>query len=166
MVNPLSVALQLCVYTFVCIFVVLFTSLSQRLRSGDTQSGCVQYDRGPFSRESADFGLYRKPEAPRSDDDGYFAICLIVKDQGPDILEWIEYHRFIGASKFYIFDHNSSVPMIRDLHHLVHSGLVEYEYITEFSAKDVYVQTYVYNQCMQDIGPRNGHSWMATNRCG
>lgn len=41
--------------------------------------------------------------------------------------------------------------MIRELHPLVQAGLVHYEYVTEFPAKDVYVQSYAYNQCMQVI---------------
>lgn len=53
---------------------------------------------------------------------------------------------------------HGAVPMIRELHHLVQSGLVHYEYITEFNAKDVYVQTYAYNQCMQVVPVPNAIS--------
>lgn len=51
----------------------------------------------PRSRPAADF-----PE-------GYVAVCAIVRDQGPDLREWIEYHAWLGVAKFYIYDNNSTV---------------------------------------------------------
>ena len=39
-------------------------------------------------------------------------MCLAVKDQHGDIREWILHHRNIGAGKFYIFDNNSTTPML------------------------------------------------------
>lgn len=35
------------------------------------------------------------------------AITAIIKNEAPYILEWIEYHRLIGVSKFYLFDNDS-----------------------------------------------------------
>lgn len=55
-------------------------------------------------------------------------MCLIVKDQHRDVVEWIQHHRALGAEKFYVFDHNSSVPLILELHPLVNQGIVQYEY--------------------------------------
>jgi hypothetical protein len=60
--------------------------------------------------------------------DQYFAVCTVVKDQNTDILEWALYHHMIGASKIYVFDNNSTMPMIRELHPLVEAGVVEYVY--------------------------------------
>ena len=58
----------------------------------------------------------------------YVAMCLIVKDQPRDVMEWVQYHRSIGADKFYIYDHNSSVPLVKELYPLVNAGVVEYRY--------------------------------------
>ena len=52
----------------------------------------------------------------------YFAMCLVVKDQGDDLREWVDYHRSIGAEKFYIFDDNSSVPALLEVQDLIHAG--------------------------------------------
>ena len=52
----------------------------------------------------------------------YFAMCLAVKDQHTDIREWLEHHRRLGASKVYIFDNNSTVPMLSEFLDLVKSG--------------------------------------------
>lgn len=84
MVHPLSVALQLCFYTFACIFIVLFTSLSQKIRSGDSFTGCSQFDRGPFFdrvrlREAPDSSSHSEPAEPAYSKEAYFAMCLIVK---------------------------------------------------------------------------------------
>jgi hypothetical protein len=41
--------------------------------------------------------------------EGYLAICVIVKNQHRDIREWLEYHRWLGVQKVYLYDNNSSV---------------------------------------------------------
>ncbi len=58
----------------------------------------------------------------------YLAICTIVKDQGKDVLEWALYHLMLGAGRIYIYDHNSSTPLVKELHPLIASGQVEYRY--------------------------------------
>jgi predicted O-methyltransferase YrrM len=39
------------------------------------------------------------------------AICLIIKDENEYLHEWLNYHRAIGISHFYIYDNNSAVPV-------------------------------------------------------
>jgi hypothetical protein len=53
-------------------------------------------------------------QVPEKDDpaefpDGYMAICAIVKNQVRDIREWLEYHRWLGVGKVYVYDNNSTV---------------------------------------------------------
>ena len=51
----------------------------------------------------------------QSQRDSYFAICAIIKNQhGAHLREWIEYHRFIGTRKIYIYDNNSTVRRASD----------------------------------------------------
>jgi hypothetical protein len=38
-------------------------------------------------------------------------VCLIVKDEGEYLCEWIEHHRRVGVSQFYIYDNNSKIPV-------------------------------------------------------
>jgi hypothetical protein len=40
---------------------------------------------------------------------GYVAMCVIVKNQAADLQEWLQYHRFIGVEKVYLYDNNSTV---------------------------------------------------------
>lgn len=58
----------------------------------------------------------------------YVAMCLIVKDQPRDVVEWVHHHQRIGVGKFYVFDHNSSVPLVKELHPLIEAGAVRYQY--------------------------------------
>ncbi len=37
-----------------------------------------------------------------------FAIAAIVKNEGRYLREWIEFHRLVGCTKFYIYDNNST----------------------------------------------------------
>lgn len=46
-------------------------------------------------------------------------MCLAVKDQHADIREWLEHHQRLGVGKFYIFDNNSSRPMLPEFFDLV-----------------------------------------------
>lgn len=39
------------------------------------------------------------------------AICLIIKDENEYLQEWMDYHRKVGVSHFYIYDNNSKVPV-------------------------------------------------------
>ncbi|KAK9824237.1 hypothetical protein WJX72_008861 [[Myrmecia] bisecta] len=86
-------------------------------------------------------------------------MCLAVKDQHADIREWIEYHQRIGVSKFYIFDNNSSSPMISEFAELVESGLVTYHFLQTFQHHSNRAQLYVYDQCLKQYGTH--HKWIA-----
>ena len=53
----------------------------------------------------------------------YVAMCLAVKDQHADIREWLEHHMRLGVGKFYIYDNNSSRPMLPEFFDLVGAWL-------------------------------------------
>ena len=91
-------------------------------------------------------------------DHAYMAMCLTVKDQNRDILEWVEHHLSLGIGKIYIYDHNSEVPMIRELYPLVDAGVLEYHYYKEFKHPSNFPQTYVYEMCLQKHA--RSHRWM------
>jgi hypothetical protein len=59
---------------------------------------------------------------------GYVAVCAVVKDQPRELRYWIEYHRWLGIDKFYLFDNNSSRPLLLGLWDLVQAGVVDYQY--------------------------------------
>jgi hypothetical protein len=40
------------------------------------------------------------------------AICLIIKDENEYLQEWMDYHRKVGVSHFYIYDNNSKLLLL------------------------------------------------------
>jgi hypothetical protein len=98
-------------------------------------------------------------QANVSSEDGYFAMCLIVKDETEDVVEWIEYHHRMGASKFYIFDHNSTIPLLSSIQDFVTSGLVDHSVVHFSDTTDDPPQISVYNECLQRYGKQ--HTFMA-----
>lgn len=54
------------------------------------------------------------------------AICAIVKDEGPYLLEWIAYHRLVGVEHFVLFDNGSSDRTGHILSGLARAGIVDH----------------------------------------
>ena len=56
----------------------------------------------------------------------YLTICAIIKNEGPYLKEWIDWHLNLGVEKFYIYDNDSSDNTAEILAPYIKSGLVEY----------------------------------------
>jgi len=56
------------------------------------------------------------------------AVCLIAKNEGRYLPEWIEWHKSKGASKFYIYDNESDDNTAETLRPYISKGLVEYTF--------------------------------------
>jgi hypothetical protein len=88
--------------------------------------------------------------------ESYFAMCLLIKEGGQDLPEWIEYHHRMGASKFYIFDHNSTVPAINYIREYVLSGLVDLTFTDFRNFNDSRPpQIVAYDKCLRDYSSRH-----------
>lgn len=91
----------------------------------------------------------------------YFALCGIFKNEHALIREWIGYHRWIGVSKFYVYDHGSVPPLLNTILDFVQSDLVEYHYFQEVMTADhpagstISPQTWVYEGCLRNFGHRH-----------
>lgn len=55
-----------------------------------------------------------------------FAIATIVKNEGKYLVEWIEFHRLVGCTKFYIYDNNSDDNSQDILNYYKSLGIVEW----------------------------------------
>ena len=62
-------------------------------------------------------------DAPLRNDTGPLALCLIVKDEGEYLLEWVEHYLSLGASRVYVFDQGSHPPLIPTIADLVQVGM-------------------------------------------
>jgi hypothetical protein len=112
--------------------------------------------------------LSPKPRAPRGAGaeawpDGYVAICAVVKDQARDLREWVEYHRYVGVRKIYVYDNNSTVPLAASVADHLRDGAVEYSYfVGRRRWRDLFRTTsqwWAYNDCFARFAHR--HRWLA-----
>ncbi|MDO4171031.1 MAG: glycosyltransferase family 92 protein [Lachnospiraceae bacterium] len=56
------------------------------------------------------------------------SVVAIVKNEGLYIREWIEFHKIVGVTKFYIYDNESNDQLEKILASYIKSGEVVYEY--------------------------------------
>lgn len=54
------------------------------------------------------------------------AVCVIAKDEGPYLKEWIDWHTALGVEKFYFYDNGSTDDTRAILAPYIDSGVVEY----------------------------------------
>ena len=76
--------------------------------------------------------------------DHEIAIVAILKDEGRYISEWLDYHKTIGVTKFYLYDNDSRDNIREILTPHIKSGLVEYNY---FPGK--FMQMAAYNDALK-----------------
>lgn len=76
----------------------------------------------------------------------YYSICCIVKNETKNIIEFIEFHRLVGAEKIYIIDNGSTDDLRKLLNKYIASGYVAYIY---FPGEKVQTAAYRYvlNYC-------------------
>ncbi len=84
----------------------------------------------------------------------YLAMCVIVRDEPFDLPEWINHYRELGAGAFYIFDHNSSIPLRDALEETNSTSDINYRYFNDFIG-NASTQVTVYNTCIRDYGDRH-----------
>ena len=54
------------------------------------------------------------------------AIVSISKNEGPYLIEWIEFHRMVGVTKFYFYDNESNDDTLDLLKPYIEAGIVDY----------------------------------------
>lgn len=57
------------------------------------------------------------------------SLTAIIKNEAPYILEWIEYHRLIGFTRFYLYDNDSEDNLANVLAPYVEAGIVNLEHL-------------------------------------
>lgn len=81
-------------------------------------------------------------------------ITAILKNEAPYIAEWLEFHKLLGVSKFYLYDNESTDNIKTILAPYIENGTVDYTYV-EGKGK----QAWVYNQSIKKN--KNEVKWMA-----
>jgi glycosyl transferase family 92 len=54
----------------------------------------------------------------------YLSVCAVYRDEAPYLREWIEFHRLMGAERFYLYDNRSTDDHRRVLAPYVEEGVV------------------------------------------
>lgn len=62
-------------------------------------------------------------------------MCAVVKDQHKDVREWLDWNLALGVGRIYLFDNNSSAPMLPHMADLVAAGSVSYTFFATFSRR-------------------------------
>lgn len=84
------------------------------------------------------------------------AICSVVKNQAEDIVEWVLYHMMLGVGVIYIFDHNSTTPMVNELLPFIKTGNVVYQYFKQVPlSSKLNPQLWAYQQCINAYWDRH-----------
>ena len=56
------------------------------------------------------------------------AIAAIMKNEGPYLKEWLDYHILVGVDKFYLYDNESTDDTVDVLKPYIEQGIVEYTF--------------------------------------
>lgn len=70
--------------------------------------------------------LYPMEEPAPNEFEHTFAIAAIIKNEGRYLQEWIEFHRLIGCTKFYIYDNSSTDNTRQILDFYTEKGVVDW----------------------------------------
>ena len=68
------------------------------------------------------------------------AIGAIMKDEGPYLKEWLDFHILVGIKKFFLYDNGSNDNTKEILSTYIEHGIVEYHY---FPGKHMQLPTYL-----------------------
>jgi hypothetical protein len=58
----------------------------------------------------------------------YLSLCAIIKNEGPYLQEWIEYHKMLGVEQFYLYDNESADNTQEVLEPYIDEGTVKYKF--------------------------------------
>lgn len=93
------------------------------------------------------------------------AFCVLAKDE-LDLYEWIDYHRRLGVSKFYLLDEHSDPPLSSQIPNFIDSGLVHYEKYSYFWSNTLHFLGFAtknhlrvaFDECLRKHGHK--HDWI------
>ena len=85
----------------------------------------------------------------------YLSICLAYKNEASYLREWIEFHRLVGADRFFLYNHASTDDHREALAPYIEDGVVTLEDWPDVPA----VQTDMYNRCLEQH--RDESRWIA-----
>ena len=76
---------------------------------------------------------------------GYAAVCSVMKEE-LDVLEWVEWHKFIGFDHIFLWEPTGGRSMAPEIQPFIDSGFVE---LFNFTAHRSQQQAHVYVRCLE-----------------
>lgn len=73
------------------------------------------------------------------------SICGIMKNEGPYLIEWLEFHKLLGVERFYLYDNCSDDLTTQILDYYINIGEVVYHYWPDRPG-----QVTAYNHCLKN----------------
>lgn len=73
------------------------------------------------------------------------SICAIMKNEGPYLIEWLEFHKLLGVERFYLYDNCSDDLTTKILNYYTNIGQVIYHYWPDQPG-----QVSAYNHCLEN----------------
>lgn len=118
------------------------------------------------SLQKEDIPIQKYSKNRKDKREGTLAICTIFRDEGKHLLEWIEYHRLVGVTHFYLYNNCSQDNYLEVLKPYIDRGIVElfnvpfdsYQY-NDGALTHNFVQVCCYNHAIQLA--RNYNKWLA-----
>ncbi|KAF6222125.1 hypothetical protein HO133_001211 [Letharia lupina] len=102
------------------------------------------------------------PPLPPGDDEEYISICMAVKNQHVDLLEWFpHYYYHHGIRRFYVMDDGSQPPISILPDYGIPRSAITFVYIprTPIEERPEPMHHHIYgDMCIKDYGKR--HTWM------
>jgi hypothetical protein len=77
----------------------------------------------------------------------YLSLCLIARNEGDYLKEWVDYHLLLGVERFYIYDNESAEPIRITLDEYIRAGWVV---VNEIAGQGQ--QLFAYDHCLQSYG--------------
>jgi hypothetical protein len=147
--NPLS--RRLIAFFVLVAFLVFSASFISILPFWNTNFGALE----------ASYAVDRK----NGNEEQSVAFCVLAKDE-LDLYEWIDYHRQLGVSKFYLLDEHSDPPLSLQIPNFIDSGLVHYEKYSYFWSNTLHFLGFAtknhlrvaFDECLRKHGHK--HDWL------
>jgi hypothetical protein len=97
---------------------------------------------------------------PEDSDEEYVAICLAVRGQSQDLVEFFIHHYYhLGIRRFYIMDDGSEPPLSTFDYPGVPRKVLSFHYFSRATARAANMQDAMYDTCIRQW--RHEHTWMA-----
>jgi hypothetical protein len=85
----------------------------------------------------------------------YISICLLAKNENDYINEWLEWHLNLGVEHFYIYDNDSTIPLINS----INKDFLQYCTIIDFPSPRKHTQKEAYKHCLDNY--KQDNEWIA-----